>query len=146
MIPRHSAILVALTAAALFGAATPLAKALIGAMSPFMVAGLFYLGSGIGLGVGILLRGLHRRRAPAGRGVQHDLHPVDNPVRAAAVEEIAGAEAEMRALNGGSGKVPTILIESPAGRTVLIEPGDRQLLDALQVAQSSPSSVPQPVS
>ncbi|RDS98676.1 EamA family transporter, partial [Burkholderia contaminans] len=35
---RHSAILVALTAAALFGAATPLAKALIGAMSPFMVA------------------------------------------------------------------------------------------------------------
>ena len=45
---RHSAILVALTAAALFGAATPLAKALIGAMSPFMVAGLFYLGSGVG--------------------------------------------------------------------------------------------------
>ena len=44
---RHSAILVALTAAALFGAATPLAKALIGAMSPFMVAGLFYLGSGV---------------------------------------------------------------------------------------------------
>ncbi|MCA3809944.1 MAG: hypothetical protein IOC33_16780, partial [Burkholderia sp.] len=29
---RHSAILVALAAAALFGAATPLAKALIGAM------------------------------------------------------------------------------------------------------------------
>lgn len=61
---RHSAILVALTAAALFGAATPLAKALIGAMSPFMVAGLFYLGSGVGLGIGILLRRLHNRRAP----------------------------------------------------------------------------------
>ena len=61
---RHSAILVALTAAALFGAATPLAKALIGAMSPFMVAGLFYLGSGVGLGIGIFLRRLHNRRAP----------------------------------------------------------------------------------
>ncbi|USB88652.1 EamA family transporter, partial [Burkholderia cenocepacia] len=65
MNPRHSAIFVALAAAALFGAATPLAKALIGAMSPFMVAGLFYLGSGIGLGIGILLRGWHSRRAPA---------------------------------------------------------------------------------
>ncbi|KAB0685101.1 EamA family transporter, partial [Burkholderia territorii] len=65
MNPRNGAILVALTAAALFGAATPLAKALIGAMSPFMVAGLFYLGSGIGLGVGILLRGLRRARVPA---------------------------------------------------------------------------------
>ncbi|AOI67835.1 hypothetical protein WS51_29750 [Burkholderia territorii] len=65
MNPRNGAILVALTAAALFGAATPLAKVLIGAMSPFMVAGLFYLGSGIGLGVGILLRGLRRARKPA---------------------------------------------------------------------------------
>ncbi|MBN3732965.1 DMT family transporter [Burkholderia sp. Tr-20390] len=63
---RHSAILVALTAAALFGAATPLAKALIGAMSPFMVAGLFYLGSGVGLGIGILLRRLHNRHATTG--------------------------------------------------------------------------------
>ncbi|MCA8232583.1 hypothetical protein [Burkholderia cenocepacia] len=54
---RHSAIFVALAAAALFGAATPLAKVLIGAMSPFMVAGLFYCGSGVGLGIGILLRG-----------------------------------------------------------------------------------------
>ncbi|KVO81857.1 hypothetical protein WL61_08960 [Burkholderia ubonensis] len=53
---RFNAIVVALTAAALFGAATPLAKALLGAMSPFMGAGLFYLGSGIGLGAGIVIR------------------------------------------------------------------------------------------
>lgn len=53
---KVNAIVIALTAAALFGAATPLAKALLGAMSPFMVAGLFYLGSGIGLGIGILFR------------------------------------------------------------------------------------------
>jgi len=50
---RINAIAIALTAAALFGAATPLAKALLGSMSPFMVAGLFYLGSGVGLGLGL---------------------------------------------------------------------------------------------
>jgi drug/metabolite transporter (DMT)-like permease len=58
-----SAVLTALTAAALFGAATPFAKALLGSMSPFMVAGLFYLGSGIGLGVGIVTRRMRRPSA-----------------------------------------------------------------------------------
>lgn len=53
---RLNPIITALIAAALFGAATPLAKALLGTMPPFMVAGLFYLGSGIGLGTVILLR------------------------------------------------------------------------------------------
>ena len=46
-------------------------------------------------------------------------------------ERTAGAEDAMRAINGGSGKVPTILIESAQGRTVLIEPGDNALRDAL---------------
>lgn len=55
---RSSAILTALAAAALFGAATPLAKALLGSMSAFLVAGLFYLGSGVGLGVCIVARRL----------------------------------------------------------------------------------------
>lgn len=41
----------ALIAAALFGASAPLAKWLLGAVSPWMLAGLFYLGSGIGLGL-----------------------------------------------------------------------------------------------
>lgn len=53
---RFTAILIALGAAALFGAATPVAKILLGGVPPFMVAGLFYLGSGIGLGGVILLR------------------------------------------------------------------------------------------
>ncbi len=39
----------ALGAAALFGASTPLAKALLGDVSPWLLAGLLYLGSGIGL-------------------------------------------------------------------------------------------------
>ena len=41
----------ALAAAALFGASTPLAKALIGDVGPILLAGLLYLGSGIGLWV-----------------------------------------------------------------------------------------------
>jgi len=48
------------------------------------------------------------------------------------IEKTPSAEDAMRAVNGGSGKVPTILIESAAGRHVLIEPGDRELSDALR--------------
>ncbi|SAL14515.1 membrane protein [Caballeronia turbans] len=57
---RFTAILTALAAAALFGATTPIAKALLGPMPPFMVAGLFYLGSGVGLGAILLGRALRR--------------------------------------------------------------------------------------
>ena len=46
----------ALLAAALFGASTPLAKRLIGEVSPVLMGGLLYLGSGVGLGVARLLR------------------------------------------------------------------------------------------
>lgn len=60
---RFASILTALTAAALFGATTPIAKALLGPMPPFMVAGLFYLGSGVGLGAVLLGRTLLRARA-----------------------------------------------------------------------------------
>ena len=60
---RHSAALTALLAAALFGATTPLAKALLGALSPFLLAGLFYLGSGLGLATVIFARRLMRRAA-----------------------------------------------------------------------------------
>lgn len=49
----------ALGAALLFGAGTPLAKMLVGEVSPWMLAGVLYLGSGAGL---ILLRYLGRQR------------------------------------------------------------------------------------
>ncbi len=48
----------ALGAALLFGASTPLAKLLTGDLSPLLLAGLLYLGSGLGLGVLLLWRGL----------------------------------------------------------------------------------------
>ena len=46
---RRRAIAFALLSAALFGASTPLAKILVGTTSPLMLAGLLYLGAGIGL-------------------------------------------------------------------------------------------------
>ncbi|MBL8672202.1 MAG: DMT family transporter [Alphaproteobacteria bacterium] len=46
----------ALAAAALFGLSTPIAKVLLGAIDAWLLAGLLYLGSGLGLGSVILLR------------------------------------------------------------------------------------------
>lgn len=52
----HKGILQALLAAALFGASTPVAKSLLADVSPLVLAGLLYLGSGAGLTAIRLLR------------------------------------------------------------------------------------------
>jgi drug/metabolite transporter (DMT)-like permease len=61
----------ALAAAALFGASTPFAKLLTGDMHPVLLAGLLYLGSGIGLSIarwvrdgGVKASGMSRREWP----------------------------------------------------------------------------------
>ncbi|MDO8458962.1 MAG: EamA family transporter [Burkholderiaceae bacterium] len=59
-------VLAALASAFLFGAGTPLAKWLLGQMSPWMLAGLLYLGSGIGLGLYRWWRGAARPRLNPG--------------------------------------------------------------------------------
>ncbi|OBS09261.1 DMT family transporter [Acidihalobacter prosperus] len=46
---RNPGVMAALAAALLFGAGTPLAKALLNDVGPWLLAGLLYLGSGIGL-------------------------------------------------------------------------------------------------
>ncbi|HPY40952.1 MAG TPA: DMT family transporter, partial [Thiolinea sp.] len=47
---HHSpGVVAALTSALLFGASTPLAKILVGDINPWLLAGLLYLGSGLGL-------------------------------------------------------------------------------------------------
>jgi drug/metabolite transporter (DMT)-like permease len=56
----------ALAAAALFGVSTPLAKLLLGELSPVTLAGLLYLGSGIGLGLLLGARRALGRGAPGG--------------------------------------------------------------------------------
>jgi len=58
---RSRAIAFALISAGLFGASTPLAKILVGTTSPLMLAGLLYLGAGVGLL--IWLRGRLKRIA-----------------------------------------------------------------------------------
>lgn len=70
----------ALASAALFGASTPIAKLLLGAVDPWLLAGLLYLGAGIGLGC---LRLIQRviGRAPT----EAPLQPADLPWLAAAV-------------------------------------------------------------
>lgn len=55
-VTRRSAITHALLSAALFGASTPLAKLLLGEISPLLLAALLYLGSGLGLAAWLALR------------------------------------------------------------------------------------------
>ena len=57
----------ALASAILFGAAAPFAKLLLGAMDPQLLAGLLYLGAGIGLAIVHVARknvGLEAPEAP----------------------------------------------------------------------------------
>jgi len=74
-----SAIVAALAAAALFGASAPAAKALSVSLSPFALAGLLYIGSGLGLGTWLLARRL------AGRSVPLGISAADLPWLAAAI-------------------------------------------------------------
>jgi len=60
-----SGVAFAVGAAALFGASTPFAKLLLGEVSPVLLAGLLYLGSGIGLS---LVRLARRGQSTLGAG------------------------------------------------------------------------------
>ena len=62
----HPGVLAALGSAFLFGAGTPLAKWLLDQLSPWLLAGLLYLGSGIGLAIYRRLRGATRPRLNPG--------------------------------------------------------------------------------
>jgi drug/metabolite transporter (DMT)-like permease len=86
---RTNAAFTALLAAALFGATTPLAKILLGTLSPFMVAGLFYLGSGVGLALTMLLQ--HLRRSAQERKDESRIQFAEVPWLAGAI--IAGGVA-----------------------------------------------------
>src|SRR5258706_9955684 len=58
-------VLAALGAALLLGAGTPAAKLLLGSVSPWLLAALLYLGSGIGLAIIRVLRRERSVRLPA---------------------------------------------------------------------------------
>ena len=61
---RNPGILIALGAALLFGASTPLAKLALSSANPLLVAGLLYLGSGIGLFIVRTIRSGQRTETP----------------------------------------------------------------------------------
>jgi drug/metabolite transporter (DMT)-like permease len=62
----------ALGSAVLFGISAPAAKLLVGGVDPWLLAGLLYLGSGVGLGVfRIVQRAVGSRRRQAGVRVAH---------------------------------------------------------------------------
>jgi molecular chaperone HtpG len=60
---NHSGIVLALLSAVLFGASTPFAKLLLGSVDSWMMAGLLYLGAGLGLGAAHRFRGVFRLTA-----------------------------------------------------------------------------------
>lgn len=70
-------ILLAILSAALFGASTPLAKIMLGGVDPWMMAGLLYLGAGIGLAAVHLSRNALR------------LPPIEAPLRRSDVPWLA---------------------------------------------------------
>lgn len=59
----HAGVVYALLAALLFGASTPFAKTLVGQMPPVALAGVLYLGSGIGLLACYAARAVIKRNA-----------------------------------------------------------------------------------
>ena len=86
----------ALLAALLFGASTPLAKLLGGAMAPLLLAGLLYVGSGIGLGALALIR---RAVAPQPDAASAGIPRADRPWVAGAI--VAGGVAGPALLMAG---------------------------------------------
>jgi drug/metabolite transporter (DMT)-like permease len=84
----------ALVAAALFGAGTPLAKLLLADVSPWMLAALLYLGSGLGLALWRTMRGAPKVTLPPG----------DRPWLAGAV--LAGGAAGPVLLMFGLSRMP----------------------------------------
>lgn len=65
----HPGVAAALAAAALFGAGTPMAKQLLGTVDPWLLAGLLYLGSGVGLTLWRLLSRAAPVKLPADQRV-----------------------------------------------------------------------------
>ncbi|WP_345792432.1 EamA family transporter [Thauera sp. JM12B12] len=104
----------ALLAAALFGASTPFAKLLVGEMSPWLLAGLLYLGSGLGLTAVRLVRD---------RGwTQSGLASVDWPWLLGAIlfGGVAGPLALMFGLTRTTGATASLLLNLEAVLTAVI--------------------------
>lgn len=77
---RNVGVRACLVSALLFGAGAPTAKLLLGTTSPWLLAGLLYAGSGVGLGLFRLVR-----RAPRVRPARADLAPLAGAILAGGI-------------------------------------------------------------
>ena len=111
---NRPAIGYALASAVLFGASTPLAKLLVGEVQPLALAGLLYLGSGIGLLVWFLLRKRNERAT--------NLSRVDLPWLAGAILAggVAGPALLMYGLTRTDGATASLLLNLEAVLTASI--------------------------
>lgn len=109
---RDTGVAAALGAAVLFGAGTPLAKLLLEAVDPWLLAGLLYLGSGLGLA---LFRAL--RRAPAVRLPRAELPWLLGAILAGGV---VGPVLLMLGLSGMSASGASLLLNAESVLTALL--------------------------
>lgn len=121
-----------LVAAALFGASTPLAKLLVGQMSPQLLAGLLYLGSGVGLAITLLIRWATQ---PATRkDMRVSVRDVPWLLLAALLGGVAGPLLLMMGLTSTDGATASLLLNMEAVLTAAIawgifkENADRQIV------------------
>lgn len=132
MLTAKAAPAVALVSAVLFGASTPFAKLLLGeGLGPLLLAGLFYLGSGVGLAIFSLAR-----RAVAAVPGEAPLRRADLPWLALVVlfGGIVGPVLLMVGLASTSGSAASLLLNVEGLATMAIawvvfrESVDRRLL------------------
>jgi len=107
----HPAVLAGLAAAVLFGASTPFAKLLLADCDPWLLAGMLYMGSGLGLGLLALLR-------PSGQRVDRK----DIPWLAAAIlfGGILAPVLLMMGLKGTQGSAASLLLTTEGVFTSLL--------------------------
>ena len=108
--------LLALASATLFGTSTPVAKLLLGVTDPLLLAGLLYLGSGIGLG----LIGLGARLS--GRAAEAPLRRRDLPWLGLIVlfGGVLGPALLMAGLTFASGSAGSLLLNTEGLATIAI--------------------------
>lgn len=109
---RQPGVLAALGAAVLFGAGTPLAKLLLNSVSPWLLAGLLYLGSGVGLTLYRLLS-----RAPAASLPRHEVLWLAGAIGAGGV---VGPVLLMLGLTGMPASGASLLLNSEGVFTALL--------------------------
>jgi drug/metabolite transporter (DMT)-like permease len=112
---RTIGIVCALAAACLFGLSAPLAKLLLPETGPLMLAGLLYLGAGVGLAVASRVR-------PAARDLETPLRRQDVGLLAGVVLAggVAGPVLLMVGLQRLSGVVGSLLLNAEAPLTMLL--------------------------